>query len=321
MNLKVFVCLLMMPLALAFNFQQLQQSQDSQVLGILKQNDLGSAGSFPPYIQDLLPELISASAQIKSTDVVDTVVAYMPFARKIMAAQSPNGQLTAEQERQISFTEKVVPPMMRFVEGISGGSSLSQFPLNATPDDDFTDVMIKMLPDISDIINQLKAKYGGWPGTDKSVEIMNAFMPLARKATLYQAQLKGRQVTEEEEAYLKFTEKVVPSIMNYSQDLYNKNVQPGQEYNIEQLVKSAVEDLHKITNQVSTSSLAGRMGSAPRAYTAVSHVQVGQGSHSPASYRYDISHNSQLPLVYLQPHHTSQPTGIRVVYDESSEEW
>ena len=118
------MCLLMIPLALSFNFQHLQQSRDSQVLGILKPNDLDGGGSFPDYINELLPELITASSQIKSDDVVDTVMAYMPFVHKIMEGQS-GGKLTSEQLRQISFAEKVVPPMMRFVEGISGGSSLN----------------------------------------------------------------------------------------------------------------------------------------------------------------------------------------------------
>jgi len=268
MDGKVCVCFLMISMVSSFS---LQQTKDPQVLdilkpaydasagmelGILKPADVTSAGMFPSYIMDLLPEIMAASTKIKSNDVVDTLMAYMPFAHKIMAGQSPNGKLTVEQENLLRFTERVVPPMMRFVEGISGGSSLNDLPLNATPDDNFINIMLKMLPDISAVINQLKLKYGGWPGTYMAVEITNAFMPLARKAMLYQAELEGCQITEEEDAYLTFAERVVPSVMEYSQALYYNSVQPGQEYEIGQLVKSAVEDLHKLTNKFSKVPLA-----------------------------------------------------------------
>ncbi|CAL4134424.1 unnamed protein product, partial [Meganyctiphanes norvegica] len=192
MEPKVFVCLLVIPLVSSSSFHR---PETSQVLGVLKQADYsahsGGSGEFPTYILDLLPELIAASTQIKSKDVVDTLMAYMPFARKIMAAQSPDRKLTVEQEKLMHFTEKVVPPMMKFVQGIYGGNGLQDLPLNAIPDDYTTDVYIKMLPDISEIINGLKKKYGGWPGTDKALEIMNSFMPLARKAAYYHAELKG----------------------------------------------------------------------------------------------------------------------------------
>ncbi|CAL4066637.1 unnamed protein product, partial [Meganyctiphanes norvegica] len=243
---------------------------------ILKPADVTNTGTFPSYILDLLPELMAASSQIKSNDVVDTLMAYMPFARKIMAAQSPDGQLTARQENMLRFNEKVTPPMMRFVEGISGGSSLTDMPLNAIPDDKFTDAMLRMLPDVSTIINQMKAKYGGWPGTDKALEIMNAFMPLARKATLYEAELEGRQMTAEEDSFLTFAERVVPSLMEYSQALYYNALQPGQENEITQLVKSAVEDLHKITNRASINSLAN------------SRPQTSQNHHVNVAYAHPV---------------------------------
>ncbi|CAL4066638.1 unnamed protein product, partial [Meganyctiphanes norvegica] len=248
---KVCVCLLVVQLV---SCSPLQQAKKTEVLGILKPADVTNTGTFPSYILDLLPELMAASSQIKSNDVVDTLMAYMPFARKIMAAQSPDGQLTARQENMLRFNEKVTPPMMRFVEGISGGSSLTDMPLNAIPDDKFTDAMLRMLPDVSTIINQMKAKYGGWPGTDKALEIMNAFMPLARKATLYEAELEGRQMTAEEDSFLNFAERVVPSLMEYSQAMYYNALQPGHEDQITQLVKSAVEDLHKTTNKASINS-------------------------------------------------------------------
>merc|ERR1719290_664325 len=106
MDGKVFVCFLMISMVSSLS---LQQANDPQVLdilkpandasagmelGILKPADVTSAGMFPSYVMDLLPEIMAASTKIKSNDVVDTLMAYMPFARKIMAGQSPNGKLT-----------------------------------------------------------------------------------------------------------------------------------------------------------------------------------------------------------------------------------
>ncbi|CAL4134421.1 unnamed protein product, partial [Meganyctiphanes norvegica] len=145
MEPKVFVCLLVIPLVSSSSFRR---PEKSQVLGVLEQADYsGGTGAFPTYILELLPELIAASTQIKSKDVVETLMAYMPFARKILAAQSPDRKLTVEQEKLMHFTEKVVPPMMKFVQGIYGGNGLQDLPLNAIPDDYTTDVYIKMLPD------------------------------------------------------------------------------------------------------------------------------------------------------------------------------
>jgi len=279
-----------------------QQARKTEVLGILKPSDVTNTGTFPSYILDLLPELMAASQRIKTTNVVDTLMAYMPFARKVMAAQSPNGQLTARQENMLRFNEKVTPPMMRFVEGISGGSSLMDMPLNAIPDDKFTDVMLRMLPDVSTIINQMKAKYGGWPGTDKALEIMDAFMPLARKATLYEAELEGRQMTAEENSFLTFAERVVPSLMEYSQALYYNAIQPGQENQITQLVKSAVDDLHKINNRASINSRTGsrpqfsqnNQVNVPYAPRPSSRLQTYQNPHFNVPFAYPVSY----PIYY-----------------------
>jgi len=255
MDFKVFACLFMIPIV-SSDIVHPYSGKDNQVLGVLKPahyDSAGLSGQFPSYIADLIPEMITASAHIRGYGVIDTLMAYMPFVRKIMAAQS-HGKLTAEQEKLITFTEKVVPPMMKFVEGIYGGKSLTDMPLNEVPDYSFTDVMIKLLPDIQAIINELKHKYGGWPGTTKSIEIVNAFMPLARKATQIQAEQEGRYITEEEEKFLTFAEKVVPAALGYSQALFYKNVDSRQEYQITQLIKSAVEDLHKAGHRASTGS-------------------------------------------------------------------
>ncbi|CAL4156623.1 unnamed protein product, partial [Meganyctiphanes norvegica] len=111
MEPKVFVCLLVIPLV---SSSSSYRPETSQVLGVLKHQDFaahsGGNGQFPTYILDLLPELIAASTQIKSKDVVENLMAYMPFARKILAAQSPDRKLTVEQEKLMHFTEKVVPP-------------------------------------------------------------------------------------------------------------------------------------------------------------------------------------------------------------------
>ncbi|CAL4086963.1 unnamed protein product, partial [Meganyctiphanes norvegica] len=222
--------------------------QTSQVLGVLSQaSPLDQANIFPDYLFALMPEIMSISRNLKSRDVIDTMMAYMPIARRIIEYQSlsEGTGFTIKQEQALSFSERVIPPMMQFVRELNGNNPyLNNLPLNEAPDEATTTLLLDLLPDVQATIRNLKHQYGGWPGMDKSLEVLNAFMPIARKTIQYRAKIANRPVSEDEELYLNFAEQVVPPIMAYAQNLFEGKTITSQQANILQLIAGANRELN-----------------------------------------------------------------------------
>lgn len=220
-----------------------------QPLGILSDGSFlrDADDSFPDYMFALMPEIMRISRNLKSRDVIETLMAYMPIARRIIEYQaiSEGTGLTVKQEQALQFSEKVIPPMMQFVRELNGDNPyLNNLPLNEAPDEATTTLLLDLLPDVQATIRNLKHQYGGWPGMDKSLEILNAFMPLARKTIQYRAKIAGRKVSDDEELYLNFAEQVVPPIMAYAQNLFEGKTITHQQANILQLIAGANRELN-----------------------------------------------------------------------------
>lgn len=135
--------------------------------------------------------------------------------------------------------------MMQFVRELNGNNPyFNNLPLNEAPDEDFTTLLLETLPEVQTTIQKLKHQYGGWPGLDKGLEILNAFMPMARTIVSTRARIAGRTVSEDENLYLNFAEQVVPPIMAYAQNLFEGKTITHQQANVLQLIAGANRELN-----------------------------------------------------------------------------
>jgi len=227
-----------------------QQNEVYEPLGILQETVQSNADeAFPDYMLLLLPEIMEISRGLKSRDPIETMMEYMPIASKIIEYQSlaEGHPVSRTAEQALSFSNRVIPPMMEMVRELNDETTYgNNLPLNAIPDEDTTTLLLKILPDITQSIKNLKHRYGGWPGLDKSIEIMNEFMPLARKIGEYNSEIKGRSSLDaEEQIYLDFAEKVVPPIMAYAQNLFEGKTITFRQANILQLIAAANTDANR----------------------------------------------------------------------------
>merc|ERR1712025_622507 len=226
------------------------ENETYEPLGILHQSiAYNDKEAFPDYMLLLLPEIMKISRNLKSRDPIETMMEYMPIVSKIIEYQSlaEGHPVSRTAEQALSFSNRVIPPMMEMVRELNNGNTYgNNLPLNEIPDEDTTTLLLKLLPDITQSIKNLKFRYGGWPGLDKSIEIMNEFMPLARKIGEYNSEIKGRSSLDaEEQIYLDFAEKVVPPIMAYAQNLFEGKTITFRQANILQLIAAANSDANR----------------------------------------------------------------------------
>jgi len=227
-------------------------------LGILQPSAPPSRGN--DILSELLPEFIDITNKLETrgitgrgrTQAKEVVESFMPLMRKVMQnqAQLEGRSLTTQEVDAINFAEKTVGPFVTFGYDVSDnglGFNNPTLPKNDVPNDFFAQMMVDLLPDLTRIVKQIKQQYGGWPGTGSAVEVMNLFIPFARRVVESQARIEGRFITREEQDYLRFGEDTVPLLMKYAQESFvtGKSLEVAEKYNIVNVVQQAWEKLNK----------------------------------------------------------------------------
>merc|ERR1719315_762222 len=179
---------------LAANPNQLAvtRAQANQILGILAPQPPPSRSN--DILSELMPEFIEITNKLESrgitgkgrTQAKEVVESFMPLMRKVMTNQAElEGRTLTQQEIDaINFAEKTVGPFVTFGYDVSEkglGFNNPTLPKSDVPNDFFAQMMIDLLPDLTRIVKQVKQQYNGWPGTGSAVEVMNLFMPFARR--------------------------------------------------------------------------------------------------------------------------------------------
>jgi len=238
--------------------QIVTRAQANQILGILQPQPPPSRSN--DILSELMPEFIEITNKLESrgitgkgrTQAKEVVESFMPLMRKVMTNQAElEGRTLTQQEIDaINFAEKTVGPFVTFGYDVSEkglGFNNPTLPKSDVPNDFFAQMMIDLLPDLTRIVKQVKREYGGWPGTGSAVEVMNIFMPFARRVVESQARIEGRFITREEQDYLRFGEDTVPILMKYAQDSFitGKSLEAAEKYNIVEVIQQAWEKLNK----------------------------------------------------------------------------
>jgi len=233
------------------------QDQANQILGILQPQPLPHSNDI---LSELMPEFIEITNKLESRGITgrgrtqskEVVESFMPLMRKIMTNQAEleGRTLTQQEVNAINFAEKTVGPFVTFGYDVSDdglGFNNPTLPKGDVPNDFFAQMMVDLLPDLTRIVKQVKQQYNGWPGTGSAVEVMNLFMPFARRVVESQARIEGRFITREEQDYLRFGEDTVPILMKYAQEAFitGKSLEAAEKYNIVELTQTAWNKLNK----------------------------------------------------------------------------
>jgi len=245
------------PQEIAFE-NQILAAQANQILGILQPAVQSSQST--DILSNLLPEFIEITNKLEARGITgkgrdqakDAVEAFMPLMRKMMQSQATleGRSLTQQEVDAINFAEKTVGPFVTFGYDVSDnglGFNNPTLPKSDVPNDFFAQMMVDLLPDLTRIVNQVKLRYNGWPGTGSAVEVMNLFVPFARRVVESQARIEGRFITREEQDYLRFGEDTVPILMKYAQEAFltGKSLETAEKYKITDVVQQAWAQLNK----------------------------------------------------------------------------
>jgi len=244
----------------------------NQILGVLQPSLSFNRGN--DILAELLPEFIAVAEQLGNkleegdltrseltqpengrTQAEAIVKSFIPLMRKVMAknAEAEGRSLAPQDISVLNFAEKVVGPFVNFGYDISNYGRGFTDPL-ANPgllkNNLFTDLsaemMVDLIPELTRFVLQIKNRFGGWPGADRAVEVMNLFLPFGRRVVESQAKLEGRYVTEEEQAHLRFNEEVMPTLLKYAEEAFKtgKGFETAEKYNIAEVVENALAKLN-----------------------------------------------------------------------------
>jgi len=239
-----------------------ESSSSNQVLGILQPLPVASRGN--DILSELLPEFIEISNKLEKSDLLrsessrdgraeaaEIVQSFMPIMRKLMSknADEEGRSLTPQELDAIAFAEKSVGPFVKFAYDVSNyGKGFTHPGLSKTdlPTDLSAEMMVDLLPELTRFVLQIKNRYGGWPGADSAVEVMNLFLPFARRVVESRAKLEGRFVTKKEQAHLRFNEETMPILLKYSEEAFKsgRSLEAAEKYNIIDVVQKAWEKLN-----------------------------------------------------------------------------